>query len=154
MSFFSWFRRRSPRRGINNPKPWSSETDKFVDLAVRSGLRNAAELREAFSAFRCEVPTPHENGIAELNDFCDHLVKGDVLTRWQCGMLFDGRYKGYFLDHFKLLRHVGFAGNWSVYDAEDTHTKRRVVVRVAPLHIRRHEDIKPYYEVDEADDTE
>ena len=132
MSLFSWFRRRSPQptpqRTSGGPNPWSAETDKFAALVVKSGLRNAAELRVAFTAFRSESPTPHEDALAELEAFCDHLVKRDVLTRWQCEMLLKGRYKGFFMDTFKLLRHVGYEGNWSSYAAENVHTKRCVVL--------------------------
>ena len=153
MSLFSWFGRHLPRRRNGDSKPWSPETGKFVDLATSSGLRNAAEMRDAFGAFRSEVPTPHQNGIAELNDFCDHLVENNVLTRWQCERLLEGRYKGFFLDAFKLLRHVGHEGNCSTYAAENVQTKHRVMLRVFPFNMRR-EDGQPYYEVEESDEAE
>lgn len=154
MSVFSWFGQHFPRRKSTESKPWSAETGKFVDLAVRSGLRNATELHDAFNAFRCEVPTPYENGIAELNDFCDHLVKNNVLTRWQCDNLLGGRYKGFFMDGFKLLRHVGHEGNNSTYAAENVQTKHRVVLRVFPYNVRRRADGQPYYEVEQSDEAE
>ena len=79
--------------------------------------------------FVSEVPTPHENGIAELNDFRNHLVENNVLTRWQCERLLEGRYKGFFMDAFKLLRHIGHEGSCSTYAAENVQTKHRVVLR-------------------------
>jgi len=149
MSLFSWFRHRSPGRMGGQCAPWSPETDKFVALAVKSGLRNAAELRDAFNAFRCEVPTPHENGCAELHEFCNQLVKNNALTRWQCDKPLEGRHRGFFLDTFKLLHHVGCDETCSRYAAEDIHTKRRVVLRVLPRFVRRREDGQPNYEVEE-----
>ena len=128
-------------------KPWSPETSKFVDLVVTSGLRNAAEMRDAFIAFRSDVPTPHENGIAELNDFRNHFVENNVLTRWQCERLLEGRYRGFFMDTFKLLRHIGHEGNCSTYAAENVQTKQCVVLRVFPFDMRR-EDGGPRYEVE------
>jgi hypothetical protein len=130
------------------------ETAGFIDLAVRSGLRSADELRDAYSAFQCDEPMQYENGFAELIDFCNWLVQNEVLTGWQCDMLLNGRYKGFFLDQFRLLRRVGFAGQCTLYDAEDGNTKRQVVLRVVPLCTKRHADGTPYYDVAGGDAVE
>ena len=72
-------------------------TDEFVAIAVKSGLRNAEELRNALAAFRREVRRSFETSLAELRAFRDYLVHNDVLTRWQCENLSAGRYKGFFI---------------------------------------------------------
>ena len=149
---FPWLRRFLPWQRSSQSSPCSSETAKFILLAAKSGLREAAELNDAFGAFRHKVPTPHVDGCAELREFCNYLVRNDLLTHWQCEKLLQGCYKGFFMDNFKLLHHVGCEGTCSVYTAEDVHRKRRVMLRVFPHPVKKRDDGHPYYEVDETTD--
>jgi serine/threonine-protein kinase len=129
-------------------------TDEFVAIAVKSGLRNAEELRNALAAFRREVRTSFETSLAELRAFRDYLVHNDVLTRWQCENLSAGRYKGFFLDAFKLLRHLRCGESYSEYAAEDVRARRRVVIRIFPPTIGGTTAGKPRYEVDDSSDPD
>ena len=123
--------------------PWSSVLDKFLALALASGLVGLDELRSQLSKFRQETGTPCRNDHADLTAFCNYLVERGVLTRWQCDKLLEGRFRGFFLDNFKLLEDLGQSGTWSIYAAEERHSKRRVTIRVTPR------DGKPHFEIDE-----
>jgi len=132
------------------PRPWSTELDKFLALALASYLVGVDDLQAALDKFRHETPAGFENDRAELTAFCEHLVASNVLTCWQCEKLWKGAYKGFFLDSFKLLNHEGNRDDWSCYAAEEVHTKRRVVLRVASPRLIPLNHGQPHYEVDEA----
>ncbi len=46
--------------------------------------------------------------------------------------LFDGKWKGFFLDDYKMLDHAYTDDAYSYYLAEHVSTGRRVVLRVTP----------------------
>ena len=144
---FVWFLRLFPNWAKDRPLSCSTEIEVFLSLAAKSGLRSAAELRDAANAFRRETQSSFENRRAELDTFCNQLVESGLLTRWQCEMLLNGRWKGFFMGTFKLLRYVGCEGNCSNYAAEDVNTKQRVLVRVS-----RGEQGQVHYEVYETTD--
>jgi eukaryotic-like serine/threonine-protein kinase len=126
-----------------------TETDRLIAFAAKSGLCDVVELREAYNTLRQQALTAFTNGQSELNAFCDYIVEKNLLTRWQCDKLLAGRYKGFFMGNFKLVGHLGCSETFSLFEAEDVHSKRRVVLRVCPRPRRR--DSKPYYEVDETE---
>jgi eukaryotic-like serine/threonine-protein kinase len=98
----------------------------FLDLVDRSGLvekdRLDAALRNAKSA----------TGEATAAELADRLVEANLLTRWQAARLLEGRYKGFFLDQYKLLGHLGSGGMSRVYLAEHVVMQRRVAIKVLP----------------------
>jgi len=149
MSFFAKLRRLLVSRRSGECESRFPETARFIALIVKSGLRNFMELYEAFHDHRRQVDRLFANGQAELSAFCDYLVSHGLLTRWQCERLLKGRWKGFFLDDFKILRHLGCDETCSRYAAEEVHTGRTVTLRIWPRFTRRHDDGSPHYEVEE-----
>jgi len=66
------------------------------------------------------------------SDLADYLVAKSALTRWQADQLLLGRYKGFFVDRYKLVDHVGDTNLRIRYLAEDLQTKKMVVLAMMP----------------------
>ena len=124
----------------------NGELEKFLNLAMRSGLLQSAGLAGAFERFQRQ-PNLLAKSDSIVGGFCEFLTQEGILTRWQCDKLREGRYKGFFLDNLKLLRHVGCVGQCAMYEADDTLQKRRVVLRVYPPTVVPRKDGKPHYEI-------
>ena len=62
-----------------------------------------------------------------------HLVEIGLLTEWQVGQLRKGRYKGFMLGKYRLLRLLGAGGMSSVYLAENTTLRQQVAIKVLPI---------------------
>ncbi len=110
--------------------PQSRKIDKFWQCLKSSGLLSDDEVSNARNEFVRDAQKVLVDD--DLLAFCDYLVKTERLTVWQSVMLLDGKYKGFYLDHYKILDHVGMAGNRLCYLAEDTKNKRRVRLYVIP----------------------
>src|SRR4051812_19596554 len=93
--------------------------DEFGKLAIASGLLTP----ERESALRAESHA--EFAIA----YATYLVANGALTEWQCEKLSTGKYKGFFVDRYKLLSHLDHGQNHSRYMAEDTHTGAPTILR-------------------------
>jgi hypothetical protein len=57
----------------------------------------------------------------------------------------DGKYKGFFLDHYKLLDRLGYNSTNSYYAAEDLESGKAVVLSLQTPHRDSPEDVQ--YEV-------
>lgn len=101
----------------------------FLDFVRRSGLVEKDRLGEIVADVRREA------GDKPLSD-CEHLAKrliqAKLLTRWQISRLLEGRYKGFFLNKYKLLDHLGTGGMSRVYLGEHVLMQRRVAIKVLP----------------------
>ena len=60
------------------------------------------------------------------------LIQANFITKWQSQKILKGRYKGFFLDKYKLLSHLGTGGMSTVYLAEQTLTNQRRAIKVLP----------------------
>jgi serine/threonine protein kinase len=101
----------------------------FVDLLRRSSLVDDDELDYALQQCREQHDGVLPDDVDQLADF---LVKADLITRWHCEKLYDGKYKGFFLNKYKLLRHLGSGGMSSVYLAEHRLMHQRRAIKVLP----------------------
>jgi serine/threonine protein kinase len=63
-------------------------------------------------------------------DLLRGLVEAGLLTRFQAGLLAEGKHLGFFLGPYKVLRPIGRGGMGVVYLAEHTRLKRRAAVKV------------------------
>jgi len=68
----------------------------------------------------------------DLHGFADWLIQNKYLTQWQSENIFSGKYKGFFLGKYKLLRSIGAGGMSSVYLAVHTLLERQVAIKVLP----------------------
>lgn len=103
--------------------------DNFLDLVQRSNLVAEDQLQRALDALKAQ----NGDKLPEDADVvAQHLISADLLTSWHCKMLFDKKYKGFFLGKYKLLRLLGSGGMSSVYLAEHVLMQRRRAIKVLP----------------------
>ncbi len=103
------------------------DIDRFLQIAVTSGLLGADALRNALDEFMAGARAPASYG-SDLVAFGDYLVCHGLLTRWQCQMLFDGRSSEFFLGNFRFLDRIGSDGGRESYLVDDMTTNRRMVL--------------------------
>ena len=77
---------------------------------------------------RSENVRPEEDTRA----FASWLIENGHITQWQSDNIFAGKYKGFFLGKYKLLRSIGAGGMSSVYLAVHTILERQVAIKVLP----------------------
>ncbi len=102
-------------------------SEKLVELVRKSELAEPALINKALA----EIQAEHGGTLPEDPVvLAKALQKHEVVTRWHCEKLLQGKYKGFFLGKHKLLGHIGSGGMSSVYLAEHVmmHTKRAIKV--------------------------
>ncbi len=109
----------------------------FLGVLTRSGLVAKDDLKKILSDFQRDHPGK------KLDDFTQHLIATGVITPWHLEKLKLGKYKGFFLGKYKLLRHLGTGGMSSVYLAEHSIMKQQRALKVLP---RKRIDDKSYLE--------
>jgi len=102
--------------------------DKFLELVRRSKLVDADRLDRAIDRLGEEDP----DRLRDSRDVGNWLVQQELLTRWQCDKLLEGRHKGFFLGKYRLLGLLGSGGMSSVYLGEHVLMQRRVAIKVLP----------------------
>ena len=104
-------------------------SEKFLDLVVRSKLLSEAQVQSAEQALRQQhngqLPT-------QLQLVVDFFIDQNLITHWHCEKLTAGKYRGFFLAKYKLLKLLGTGGMSSVYLAEHTLMHRKVAIKVLP----------------------
>ncbi|HHM12346.1 MAG TPA: serine/threonine protein kinase [Planctomycetaceae bacterium] len=102
---------------------------KFLEIVRRSGLASEMELKKCIAAYIAE----HDDRLPDdAHVVAAHLVDVGLITQWQASKLLDGKYRGFFLGKYKLLRHLGSGGMSSVYLAEHTMLHRLRAIKVLP----------------------
>ncbi|MGD9644949.1 MAG: serine/threonine protein kinase [Pirellulales bacterium] len=104
--------------------------ENLIDLLGRSGLLEKEQLERVLDEVRAAHPTDMPEGAALVEEFIDRRL----ITRWQADKLLEGRYKGFFLNKYKLLSLLGTGGMSSVFLAENVLMQKRVAVKVLPKH--------------------
>jgi eukaryotic-like serine/threonine-protein kinase len=108
------------------PKP---TVDTFLDLVQRSGLVEKDQLDVVM------LDLKHAAGdqpVADVDVVVNRLIQEKLITRWQASRLLEGRYKGFFLNKYKLLDHLGTGGMSRVFLGEHVLMQRRVAIKVLP----------------------
>jgi serine/threonine protein kinase len=95
----------------------------FQELLLKSRLVTDAQLNDYF---------PDAEDRADTSRLADGLVKAGLLTRYHVQMLQAGKYRGFFLGPYKILRPIGQGGMGTVFLAEHTSLSRKVAVKVLP----------------------
>ena len=104
--------------------------ENLVDLLGRSGLIDKAQIERVKEELRAEHGADLPEGAALAEEF----IKRDLITRWQADKLLEGRYKGFFLNKYKLLSLLGTGGMSSVFLGENVLMQKRVAIKVLPKH--------------------
>jgi hypothetical protein len=115
---------------MSTASPWSSDLDKFLAMALASSLAGAEDLRSWVEQFKTQRMVAAYGRSIEVAAFCDYLVESGRLTRWQCKMLCEGKFRGFFMEHFKLLEPAGESDEALFFYAEEWNTKNRVTLRI------------------------
>jgi serine/threonine-protein kinase len=92
----------------------------FLDLLRRSQLTDEDRVRGILNLFD------------DAEQLATTMVKEGVLTEWQAEKLLAGKWKGFFLDDYTLLRHLRKTAISVEYVAEHTLMKHKVVLTIAP----------------------
>ncbi len=102
----------------------------YLAMLERSRLFNSREQIDAYlGAWRADVKPENPD---DAHAFSEWLIQKEYLTQWQSDNIFAGKYKGFFLGQYKLLRAIGAGGMSSVYLAVHTILERQVAIKVLP----------------------
>ena len=104
-------------------------SEQFIEIIQKSRLVEPAALETQVQQIRSE----HEGGLpADPVEIAKAFQKSELLTRWHCEKLLQGKYKGFFLGKHKLLGLLGTGGMSTVYLAEHTVMKHKRAIKVLP----------------------
>jgi len=111
------------------PAPPNASIAAFIEVAVRSGLLDRAQLTKAVGA----VAPPGQNP----ETLAGHLVAGGQLSRFQADKLLLGRWQALIVGPYQLLCPIGRGGMGVVYLARDNRPKSLPLVAVKLLPPKR-----------------
>jgi serine/threonine protein kinase len=94
-----------------------------LTLLKKSGLLPAADIAAAVPRFGLG-----DDPVAK--DMARAFVRDGLLTRFQAERLLEGRYRGFFIDHYKVLEILGAGGMSCLYLAEDLENGQQVALKV------------------------
>jgi serine/threonine protein kinase len=92
----------------------------FLDMLVKSTLLSQEQVDQFFGT---EAP-------ADATQCATLLVKAELITQYQAKQLLAGKFRGFFLGPYKILRSIGQGGMGVVYLAEHMNLQRKVAVKV------------------------
>ena len=102
---------------------------KFFELVQQSKLVDEAQLVTAMKDYK----QSHQGKVPETaSELAAELIRLELLTQWHCDKLLVGKYKGFFLGKYKLLKHLGAGGMSSVYLAEHVLMRQLRAIKVLP----------------------
>jgi hypothetical protein len=113
----------------DSPSAHSGELTPFRQRLVASGLVSGSQLAKLLRDCGDSLT---EGSPLDDAAFAVFLIAADILTTWQSDRLFQGKYKGFFLDHYVILKHVRVADTYSVFAARDTTTNQQVLLEIWP----------------------
>jgi len=108
------------------PRP---NVETLLDLIQRSGLVEKDRFQASIARIKGEFADKLPDDVEEV---ARRLVADNLLTRWQCNRLLEGRHRGFFLGRYKLLSELGTGGMSKVYLGEHVLMQRRVAIKVLP----------------------
>ncbi|HEY1784785.1 MAG TPA: hypothetical protein VGG30_04520 [Pirellulales bacterium] len=103
---------------------------KFAQVVKDLGRSRLIEpFKETLRAFH-DRPEAEQKYPTAATDLGRWLIGHDLITHWQFRMLCEGKWKGFFIDGYKLLDHLDGRSSDGHYLAECIATRVRVVLRV------------------------
>jgi serine/threonine protein kinase len=97
--------------------------DTFIALLEKSGLVPTEQIDAAIERFTLPPDAP-------AKDLARAFLNAKLLTRFQAERLLEGKFRGFFIDHYKVLEILGAGGMACLYLAEDLKTGQRVALKV------------------------
>lgn len=97
--------------------------DTFVALLEKSGLLPAKQIEAAIERFALPPEAP-------ARDLARAFLNAKLLTRFQAERLLEGKFRGFYIDHYKVLEILGAGGMACLYLAENLKTRERVALKV------------------------
>ena len=102
----------------------------FVNLLERSGVVDPDSLKPAIAALKEKAKAAGKE--VTTSRLVKYLIECELITQWQADKFLAGKYKGFFLGKFKLLRHLGSGGMSSVYLARHKVSDQLRAIKVLP----------------------
>lgn len=100
----------------------------FLKLLERSGIVADQALKDELA----KLSTKAAGRKVSTEELVNHLVDSGLITKWHTDKLLAGKYKGFFLGKYKLLRHLGSGGMSSVYLAQHKISEQYRAIKVLP----------------------
>jgi serine/threonine protein kinase len=100
--------------------------ERFVQNLIASGLFSADEL----AAFQERLPA--ENRPNDPQGLARELIRADKLTKYQAGLVYQGKTKGLVLGEYVISDQIGRGGMGQVFKARHRTTERVVAFKVLP----------------------
>ncbi len=101
--------------------------DEFLALAVKAKLIEPARS----SAIHAKL-ADSSGSVNDPRRLAELLVRQHILSRFQADQLLQGRSKGFWVKHYKILDQVGIGGMARVFLAEHAIMRRKVALKVLP----------------------
>ena len=126
---------QGPSNSPNQPTPPDrgqadeSNTPKdFLACLQRSKILSKQQLIDSLTKLKNQQPALKRTA----KDVANFFIAQGHITEWQSKKLLRGRYKGFFLDKYQLLDHLGTGGMSTVYLAEHSLTGQKRAIKVLP----------------------
>ena len=104
-------------------------SEQLIELVRKSQLAEPDSIDKAVQ----EICALREGKLPDdPNELAKLLQQHELVTRWHCDKLLQGKYRGFFLGKYKLLGHLGTGGMSSVYLAEHTKMHDKRAIKVMP----------------------
>ena len=100
----------------------------FLALLNKSQLCENAKLKASLS----ELSRMAGGKPIKLDQLTTHLLEDGLISEWHIKKLVTGKYKGFFLGKYKLLRLLGTGGMSTVYLAQHTIFDQQRAIKVLP----------------------
>lgn len=97
--------------------------DNFVALLEKSGLLTPEQIASVVDRFALTPAAP-------AKDLARAFLSARLLTRFQAERLLEGKFRGFFIDNYKVLEILGAGGMACLYLADDLKSGERVALKV------------------------
>ena len=123
------------------------DASEFCERLVASSLISPSRFGELLAEYSAAYSEASSRSTRTLSEF---LIANRIITRWQVEKLLEGRYEGFFIDHYMLVGHVRAGEEYSTFAAIDTVTRQEVLIDVSPpLIVKGRRAATPRYRVRE-----
>lgn len=103
-----------------------SNAHEFLGLVERGRLLDAARVKAIEEKLSSQPAAIEPPKLAEL------MIRQGLITRFQADQLLQGRHKGFWVKHYKILDQVGIGGMARVFLAEHAIMRRKAALKVLP----------------------